>query len=603
VSPEDMEFNRILDSFPQADFSSLPSITSTILKSIQTSVTATLQDHFDHSKVLASSVFVSASSISGDELNNESKQTNVVKGPTKTELLQDVSTATLEQNDEQYEVIDGTTLYLNEEPTNPTKEPQPIVHSSLVLNPSILSSELVSENRVPRQHLVDRDIVPTQLNDNKIGLQDNGSYILDEDVIRKNNPLHSEVEDQEIAVQPTQVLHDQQYASSNIEILPSAVIEQESKSEIPTPALGEPIQTAEIIQEESATAELTETNAQEQHISTEMSNQHVSTESDTHSIEIQGTNVEKEIEKTVEYKPSATDVHPVKNTQIPSFIQHTPNDSEPLPDTELGSEHETGGLKDESHENDPDQVQDNLNQDKYDSEDQGDNYDNIFEDFEDEEQDDEEEGFESEDIKEQRKKIVEENLQNAKENKVEVAISPDSYTLEDAVRNDEEDRDNIESYSDEENTNDVDDSISMTERTEGKEASNEDKGPFGSVNEENGKNLEVENINTSSETYLGNEINDEHLDSPSVTDLVTDVEISTVTSVTNEDIPNTLKKPGDDIKFYEPGDMIPPELSLASSDHVISDNEQNSIHQKASNNMEAVTETYKIEENHDGKLN
>ena len=31
-----------------------------------------------------------------------------------------------------------------------------------------------------------------------------------------------------------------------------------------------------------------------------MSNQHVSTESDTHSIEIQGTNVENEIEKTIE---------------------------------------------------------------------------------------------------------------------------------------------------------------------------------------------------------------------------------------------------------------------------------------------------------------
>ena len=40
ASPEDMEFNRIIDSNPRADFSSLPSITSTILKSIQTSVTA-----------------------------------------------------------------------------------------------------------------------------------------------------------------------------------------------------------------------------------------------------------------------------------------------------------------------------------------------------------------------------------------------------------------------------------------------------------------------------------------------------------------------------------------------------------------------------------
>ena len=606
ASPEDMEFNRIIDSNPRADFSSLPSITSTILKSIQTSVTASLQDRFEHSKFLASSVFVSASSISGDEITSESKQTDVVKGPTKTELLQDVSTATLEQKDEEYEVNDGTTLYLKEEPTNPTKDPQTTVSSSFVSNPSILSSQLVSEDRGPRQHLVDRDIVPTQLNDIKLGIENNDTNIPVED-IRKNIPLHSEVEDQHVAIQPTQVVHDQQYASSNIEILPSAVMEHESKPEIPTPALEETGETAEIIQEDSFTKELTETHAQEQHISTEMSNQHVSTESDTHSIEIKDTNfanVEEEIKKTVEYKPSGSDLHPVKNTPIPSLNQHTSKDSEPETDTYLSSEHETiSGGTEESNDNDSGTMQENLNQDNYDSEDLGEDDDHTFEDFEDEEQDDE--GVESEDIKEHRKKIVEESLQNAKENE-EVATPSEPPTLNDAVQNGEEGSDNIEFHSDEGNTNVVEDSFSTNERNEEKEMSNEDKEPlgisFGGVNEENGKELKVENINTNSETYLGNEINDEHLDSPSESELLNDIEISTKASIINEGIADTLKKPGDDIKFYEPGDMIPLEPSLASSDHVISDHAEDSMHQKNSDNLEAVTETFNIEENTDGKL-
>jgi hypothetical protein len=181
--------------------------------------------------------------------------------------------------------------------------------------------------------------------------------------------------------------------------------------------------------------------------------------------------------------------------------------------------------------------------------------------------------------------------------------------VNDADQNEEKDKVNIELSPDEENTNPVVvDGTSITEQNEENEekgASTGEEGQLGKlfkgVNEENVKELELNN-NKNSDTSLGYEINDENLNSPSENQAVDNVEISTITNDVNEDIANTLKKPGDDIKFYEPGDMIP-EFPLGSSGDVISDNDEDSNHQKESNNLEADHDNYKTEEKDDGKIN
>merc|ERR1711981_460164 len=119
----------------------------------------------------------------------------------------------------------------------------------------------------------------TSLFASSIALQDNNTYTSSEGSLSQDNPLDSESRDQEkMDIQPTQVLENQRYPPSNLEILPSITEESENKSDLPTPAIEVPKQTIQAVGKEKADKALDDNNNQMEPVSTETPNQQVSTE-------------------------------------------------------------------------------------------------------------------------------------------------------------------------------------------------------------------------------------------------------------------------------------------------------------------------------------
>ena len=211
--------------------------------------------------------------------------------------------------------------------------------------------------------------------------------------------------------------------------------------------------------------------------------------------------------------------------------------------------------------------------------------------IEDIEDHDDDEEIESEEVKEERKKIIQQSLQvdsktglkneyDDTDSRVENMMTYESSSTvseQEAQPAEPSNNDNIESST-------VDKNVLSS--------SNEDKGLFGNLfgsSSEASNNKEQNEEKAFTEGIAERESNPENdLIQTSYTE-----EIEEAAHSGKQDIFNT--RPGDDIKFYEPGDMLPIDIDIRSSGNINSQNENMVSDKKMVDTEES--EGYKTENN------
>ena len=582
VSPEDMEYNRVSDSYPEADLTSISTIATSILMSVHSSVTASLQGRVDTSHIVASSVFPSASSSSISEGDNhiQAEESIPPKMLTKTDLLNEVSTEATEVT-EGFEVIDGTTLFADDKPTAPTKEPPPILQSSFPsISPTI--SQSASQNMV-----IDTGIISTKMTVASVVLDGNNTDMMPQ--VPRNDQVIDENQVEEKEMSPTQAIDNQQYASPNPEILPSVTSGQEFKSELPTPTLelsSQPDRLGTGLTDENA---IRENEAQDHPSSTAMPDIQVSTENlidSTGGQKMLVNNEQIEIAKTDEYKTGSNDLPSIGNTVSPNLQQQPGQTEESVAKEKIDdvSQVNTEFHDIESQENveviDDNQLERQKPEDEEMSErDSNEKHDtneedvDPFQDYDDnEDQDDDEDAIENEQLTEERKKIVEENLKLASEKEQEILVDQELKNV-DAATEATQNNDQVKNIADTDNAN-IEGNGENEVVDKNSDELNKNKGFFdgffGNSDDVVEGNRESDTHEILSEGSIEKEVTDENY-------LVQEDQNDAVhgdTGIAIGDLPeveSTLKNKGDDIRFYEPSDMLPSNTNLDSESNLESE--------------------------------
>ena len=224
ISPEDVEYNKILHDYPQANFSSLPSVTSSILKFIQTSATAALQSQVDVSQI--SSLFVTPSSLSDNE-NVQLQQTQTTHKEEATQTLNSEASAAELPPSDNFEVIDGTTIYMKPETIANIKSTSNMIESSI-----IPSSSLMASNSLQNEKILSSTLMSTA----PIAANDQSKPMFQSDDLPANDALkYAQKDENEPSVQGIKL---DTISSSTVDIQPS-ITEQVAESMSVTPELSQ----------------------------------------------------------------------------------------------------------------------------------------------------------------------------------------------------------------------------------------------------------------------------------------------------------------------------------------------------------------------------
>ena len=542
ASPEDMEYNKISESYPQANFSSIKSLTTSLFASIKSSVTSHLQNRFDKSPIVSSHVSVTASSyiLGGENVNDLPHSSIHPEATPKTKSPEDVPKEKVQET-EPFEIIDGTTIFMNDEPAIPTKEPSPIVEPSMSSSASILTSKTIFEKKHElhqnnKQEFTASQIIPEPNVPNKN----------ENDTVFETHPTYYEPQDENIEIKPTHVPTSHQYSSLQSEILPSMTLVQESMSEKATPVLEETIYQTETMSTHH------KSNIDNNPTATEMENQHVSTISINNEKEISTDQnlPSHEPEKTPSYLKENGAIYSIENSASPKIQEQ--NFETQMQNSDVKEINQKGANNQVENENEIESVKltdENATKDEsilYTSEE----FEDEFEEFEDDEDTDDydDEALDSEDDQEERKKIVEENLNLALQHDSNVTPPVLSAT------NDRENKDIAQKNANNnlQPPNGQEEGISQEIMETASQ--NEEEAPQRSSTDSSNEALHNDHPDINENIEIQEKVKTEY-----------NIHQVRESDKGSRDTVNTLPKPGDNIKFYEPGDVLPTEINVVSS--------------------------------------
>ena len=598
VSPEDVEYNKILHDYPQASISSLPSVTSSILKFIQTSATAALQSQVDVSQI--SSLFVTPSSLSDNE-NVQLQQTQSTNKEEATQTLNSEASAAQLPPSDNFEVIDGTTIYMKPETIANIKSTSNMIESSIIPSSSLMASNSLQNEKV---------LSSTLMSTAPIAGEYQSKPKFQSDDLPANDVLKYAQKDENGP--SAQGIKLDTISSSTVDIQPS-ITEQVAESMSVTPELIQndmKVETNEHnipppLQDIEATKNL--------NVVTTTPDMHVSTENAADSIKNSDSNEDRPdiaVDETNTHKSSSNELPLVPSTEVPT-IHAKPSD-------EFESSHF-------SHPNFPEKDTDNIlseenaesttaeqntliNNEETKITDETSNHETSqdeFEDIEDQDDDNDEEDddeFESEEIKEERKMLIQQSLQNESEsvgtesndqiqpvNDIETNAISDTTPESNSPSVDIDKSDNVEINSqvydhDETNTN--------------LDKSNEDNDLFENMpgNSADGSIEVKQNDEKPLDTKASEQDRTEETAENDIIQPSIDEKTETSDNFKTDDTFD--RRPGDDIKFYEPGDMIPDDNGIKSTDDYLSQNED----AVSANDMKEATESEHIDAETNGKI-
>ena len=550
LSPEDVEYNKGLIDYSQADISSIPSISSSLLKYIQTSVSATLQSHVDISQI--SSLFVSASSVSENENRHVGETLLTRKDEAPQTKYSETATSELNPSDN-FEVIDGTTIYMKPI-SSKIKNTENMIDSSIIPSSSLLSSNtLRTENMLSTTLMSTASVVSHEQNLPEL----QGSNLPSSEPLEQSQKAEAPVSTQELNIDNK--------ISSTVNIQPS-ITEHPNQLENITPELSQNSEKAVNTEMNVPSSSDKNTEAENNpNIITAASDKHVST-SKTVDLKmdsvLNGNNDKVDIDQTEEYRLASNELPVVPSTDIPTIdtkisdeveSSHISNNNVAKTDSDNIShekESDTSSSASDTFSDNPDieLTDDALNDES------------SQEESEDSEDHDDEEEFESEEVKEERKKIIQQSIQAESEasekefdNHIPAVQIPEtneisSVTSEKSITSMDTDNSNPDEKGKESNDMKEDDVVL-----------------------ENTSNNSVDNgieSKQNNQHYLGardensiEEIADSIVKQPPMNENIEPIQV-----FQNEE--NNNKRPGDDIKFYEPGDMIPDDEETIKSDNV-----------------------------------
>ena len=595
VSPEDVEYNKILDGYHQANFSSLPSVTSSILKFIQTSATAALQSQVDVSQI--SSLFVTPSSVSDDE-NVQLQQTQSTYKEEATQTLNsEAAEAELPPSDN-FEVIDGTTIYMKPETIANIKSTSNMIESSIIPSSSLMAASSLQNEKM---------LSSTLMSTTPIAADDKSKPTYQRDDLPANNALKYAQKDEDGP--SAQGIKLDTISSSTVDIQPS-ITEQVHESMSVTPELSQnnmKVETNEHnipppLQDFEATNNL--------HVVSTIPDMHVSTENAADSKKNSDSNEDSpniDVDETNSHKLSSNELPLVPSTKIPT-IHAKPSgelESSHFSQPNFAEKDTENVLSEEKVRSTTSEPNTLINNEETKMTDDTSNHETSQDEFEDvEDQDDEEDDdeFESEEIKEERKMIIQQSLQNESESietELNDEIQPDKDTetneISDTISEgnlppidiDKSDNVDIDSqvYDHDETNTDLNKSNEDNDLFENMPGTSAD----GSIEVEQneGKPLDTK----AREQDRTEEISENDIVQPSI-----DEKTETLDDFKTGEI--FERRPGDDIKFYEPGDMIPDDKGIKSSDDYLSQNED----VISANHVTEATESEHVDAKTNGKI-
>ena len=550
ISPEDMEYNKIIHENTKADFSSIASVTSSVLKYIRNSATTTLQNHFGISQV--SSLFVSASSIS----ENENAHVQTTQSPQKEENAKNENSEapTAELNaQKKFEVIDGTTIYMKADTTAEISHSEHMIESSFAPNPSILPSNIVTN---------DNTFSATRMSTVSVASHEQNVHLSSDYNSLSTTSLMNDVNEPHLKT--AQKMDEKHIISPKID---PSITEEKDGSDLPTPILRQNSLKAE----NSEPKEAQDTNVENiQPVATSIPGQHVSTENIISSV-MSGDNDDDAVEKTVTLKPSS-ELPTIPSTETPMVSETQSNEIE---QKDLSESHIDKTNNKMSHEDVKEstaaskvssvhEVGNQLNDNSVDLETPHDEIEDI------EDQDDDEE-IESEELKEERKKVIQQSLEIESKTGLNSEYNVPSSYKENIINESpstvsENESQTAESISKE----DTDSNLVQRDVKADENDLNEEKGLFGSLfgssNEAKNDELQKEEDSFTDGT-AEREANIEN----GLIQISDNEESEATDNSRNEETFN--KRPGDDIKFYEPGDMLPNDNDIRASGDTNTQNE------------------------------
>ena len=598
VSPEDVEYNKVLHDYPQASISSLPSVTSSILKFIQTSATAALQSQVDVSQI--SSLFVTPSSLSDNE-NVQLQQTQSTNKEEATQTLNSEASAAQLPPSDNFEVIDGTTIYMKPETIANIKSTSNMIESSIIPSSSLMASNSLQNEKV---------LSSTLMSTAPIAGEYQSKPKFQSDDLPANDVLKYAQKDENGP--STQGIKLDTISSSTVDIQPS-ITEQVAESMSVTPELIQndmKVETNEHnipppLQDIEATKNL--------NVVTTTPDMHVSTENAADSIKNSDSNEDRPdiaVDETNTHKSSSNELPLVPSTEVPT-IHAKPSDefeSSHFSHPNFAEKDTDNILSEENAESTTAEQNTLINNEETKMTDETSNHETSqdeFEDIEDQDDDNDEEDddeFESEEVKEERKMLIQQSLQNESEsvgtesndqiqpvNDIETNAISDTTPESNSLSVDIDKSDNVEINSqvydhDETNTN--------------LDKSNEDNDLFENMpgNSADGSIEVKQNDEKPLDTKASEQDRTEETAENDIIQPSIDEKTETSDNFKTDDTFD--RRPGDDIKFYEPGDMIPDDNGIKSTDDYLSQNED----AVSANDMKEATESEHIDAETNGKI-
>ena len=598
VSPEDVEYNKILDGYPQANFSSLPSVTSSILKFIQTSATAALQSQVDVSQI--SSLFVTPSSVSDND-NVQFQQTQSTHKEEATQTLNSEASAAELPPSDNFEVIDGTTIYMKPETIANIKSTSNMIESSI-----IPSSSLMASNSLQNEKMLSSTLMSTA----PIAADDQSKPTFQSDDLPQNDALKYAQKDGDGP--SAQGIKLDTISSSTVDIQPS-ITEQVAESMSLTPGLSQNNMRV-VRNEHNIPPPLQDFEATNNlHVVTTTPDMHVSTENAADSKKNLDSNEDRPdnaVDETNAHKLSSNELPLVPSTEIPTIHAKPSGELETSHFSHPNSnEKDTDNiLSEEKVESTTSEQNTLINNEKTEMTDDTSNHETSqdeFEDFEDQDDDNDEEDddeFESEEIKEERKMLIQQSLQNESES-TETELNDQIQPVKDTETNEISDmtpESNLPPV-DKDKSDNVDINSQVYDHDETNtdlNKSNEDNDLFENMPGNSAdRSIEVEqNEEKSSNTKAREQDRTEEIAENDIVQPSTDEKTETLDNFKTDD--TFERRPGDDIKFYEPGDMIPDDKGTKSSDDYLSQNED----VMPANDMTKATESEHIDAETNGKI-
>ena len=534
ISPEDIEYNKSLDDFPQADFSTISSVSSLVVEYIQTSATATIKNNIDISKI--SSFFESEPSVSESE-NEHAQEMQPTRG--------DEVFAAESKPDNNFEVIDGTTIFLKPESTVEIKESVQKIESTMSPSLSMSSSNIQQNDKISSTIIMSTSSMSFD--------QPNGQAF-DGDKMISKTPISREEKD--LSMSSIQNLDKEDISSPTIDIQPS-ITQQLSEPGTFTPELdpnfskGDSNEVKKLPSVENIPRATSSIPAK--HVSTDNA-----ADFTLESIPTENAN-DDFADATKTQNINGYDLSVITGTEMPTRDTKKSDEVELRPlskndgaeyEAEDKFQNEGAELSSISGDSPVSKINSEMMDETSASE-------TLQEDFDDTEEQDDDDEIESEEVKEERKKIIQQSLQ----------VEPQSYEEESKDANSL--ADNIEEN---DSTLNPDNSAQSIDITRNKIDEISQKNVNDVKNDNNDSNDDKEKFEhsfvSSEHESIDNQKNDDTLDTEEGNKEREIDEIPEHVTIQFDNDDTFDRRPGDDIKFYEPGDMIQNESELKLTDNM-----------------------------------